>query len=380
MVVSTGTVCAFPYTSLASTPLLPSDCTHTYGEALGPAFIVLHALNVIASVAGMCILSLQFWRLKIYCEERKYSMWDQRPTVHFLFTFFFCMFWFLASVDLFGYWGFMPIEAYAIFDDCVGACGISNFILVTHFIGQVAQGVKKADTWTRVTNVLVKVALVSVWIDFVGFTSLAVSFSEFHGVFAALKRFGGVFILVGFMIVSTFFANIVRKTMVQTVEMTHSESSKSELLEMVATLRRKQARMIAVCSVTSLALFVSAILTVSQKTRRWTITFADSPNLPQVVFCLIYLLVLVTCVYIFRVPNDGQASRTSKPSLHTSTSAPRPLSAPQRTTSANPMLPSVAEPFPRTSAATVNGPTEQQETSTFDVNQEDKPCSQIIIQ
>jgi len=153
----TGTLCKYPYTAPDFNVTSVADCTTLYGEALGPGLVVFQCLNLIASITGGLLIGLRTLHLRNYCLMKKVSFWEHTHTMHFILTFFFCVFWALEFIDYFGFWGILPVELYELFDDICSACGVAHGVHFAVFIYRIAATVTKMDLSfvTTLTKVVV---------------------------------------------------------------------------------------------------------------------------------------------------------------------------------------------------------------------------------
>jgi hypothetical protein len=230
------------------------------------------------------------------------------------------MFWFLGSVDLFGFRGYMPIEAYVIFDEITASCALSNGVMMAHFIHKVAKG-KRSES-QALTKAASKVTVVLIWLNFVGFITLGVLDDTRYEVYEGLKCIGGALILVGFTIVSTYFALQIKRMLMQTSTMT-GNSAKSDLDLMVQTLKKKQIRLIIVSSLSSLLFFANGVLVLTGDNYEWQILLVDLPDPAQIGFRFLYLLNLILCVYLFQIPRHGDSAPASQKSVRSRSSTTR---------------------------------------------------------
>jgi len=335
MVCKTGTFCPFPYTTssgidLQNNPAITQNitqemiaqlCTVSYGQALGVGFLVLHICMVFASLVGMVLIGIQTIRLRAYCLGKgKNAWWEHQTFHHYFFVFWFCVFWFLGSVDLFGFWGYMPEDAYAVFDEVTASCCISNAVLTVRFLYAVAKGARPdGNSSSNCRQLFTTTTICFIWLNFVGFAILQVVDSDIYQLYEAMKSFGGALILIVFAVSSTYYAVKVRKFMEHSSRMTQGNVNDVEG-QMIKILKKKHTRLLIVVCLATLAFIANGALTLDTDDYSWTIRLVDLPDPTQVAFRILYVIYLVLSLYIFQVPSAANDANSATPSKTTTKS------------------------------------------------------------
>ena len=306
-IVRTETVCPFPYTTPPGTnATFLANCTITYAMALGPGFFVLQGILLATAIIGIIVFAYRTFALRRWSVRRKQNVRFHPLFIHFVLCFFFNIFLLLESIDLFGFQGLIPVEAYVIFDGFAAAFGICNGILFAQFLHTMAHGVH--DPCHEQSEKVTQGAGILVFVTFVGFAILAILLPDQYRLLEGIKATIAILILLTFGAISTHFAIELEGVLKSTIP---QQTDRAKAAHEIEHLRRKHIRFLIVIMLACILLIVDAVYSFAAADYRWIIAFTDLPDPIQVALRVACILNTVACLYLFRVPTRTEASSSS---------------------------------------------------------------------
>lgn len=300
MVVNTKTVCAFPFAAPPGVnATVPSDCTITYGQALGAGHIVMQTILLATGALGTAVFGYRLIALRRYCTTKNIPYKTHPTLVHFVLCFVFGLFLVISSIDPYGFWGVLPIEMYAVFDEICAATAISNGLMIVRFLYKMSHNMtnpKKRDA-----NLMVYCTVAAVWVNFVGFIIPGVIDHPNFKLYEGLKSTFGALILIIFLYLARQYALQLREFMCQ---MASQVNDRKRLDRNIKTLDKKQFRFSSLVAFGSLVLIANAVLSFTTPDRSWTLVVAELPDPAQIAIRVVYILNTLVTISFFRVPSS----------------------------------------------------------------------------
>jgi hypothetical protein len=299
MVVITKTVCPFPFAAPPGVNATsPSQCTLTYGQALGAGVIVMQALLLATGTLGVVVFSYRLLALHRYCLTKKVSTTHHTVFPHFVLCVLFNLLMIIGAIDPYGFWNVVPIEFYAVIDEMTAATGITIGVMTVKFLYKMSHNMQdpKLRDSTRVT----RVTIVLVWCNFVGLIIPGIIDHARFELYEGLKVLFGSIILFVFWVLSTKYAIQLRRFMTQMLSMIND---RKRLERHIKTLESKHLRFSIVVLGASIAMFVDGIIALTDEDQSWTLAVADLPDPTQLVTRVIYILITFLTITYFQVPS-----------------------------------------------------------------------------
>jgi hypothetical protein len=316
---STGTVCAFPFTSADAAPASLSDCTLTYATYLSPGYDALSGVLASASALLCITMTHRIYHLRLYAARKKFKLY-KTPTLHFFaFAWLFGGLCFFEAIDLFGFRNWYPTWLYYVLDEVVAASLFSLLIVSSDFWARLARGAGNGRVGLpRVRRVGL---IVASYVNFCGLIVVAVIDTAHFDIYEGVKSLVGSLILVTLVVM----AWRPMRGMVKTLKAGHSSkdlpaasrralqyvphpAAQSLTLGAPRTLHRKFGQWTVLASLGAAGLFANAILALvgtgdAPKTSwAWNVPVAEQIDPIQIVLKALYMLIMVALYGFFRVP------------------------------------------------------------------------------
>lgn len=282
----------------------------TFAEALGEGFLALQIILIIVGAIGLSVFCYRIWRLHEFCRIKGISFRGHGMLPHFCLNVSFNLFLILGSVDLFGFRGVVPIDAYVVFDEITAASAISNVVMTANFYYKMAHGLYKKNSARARHLTYATVGLV--WLNFIGFIILGITDHSKYKLYEGLKTLGGGIILSAFGVMSTVYVMDIIKILRENVSIS---ADQTQTKKQISTLQKKQSRFVFVIGLGVLVLLANGIMSISTPDWNWTIAFKDLPDPAQIAIRVVFILNTCTCLYMFKVPslNDSSSNAGKQP-------------------------------------------------------------------
>jgi hypothetical protein len=228
------------------------------------------------------------------------------------FVIIFNIFMILGSIDLYGFWGFVPVDAYAVFDEVTAASAFSTGVLTAEFMYKIAHGLapKRRDNFPVITWITVGL----IWLNFVGLAILQIFYHNQYYLFEAIKGFAGCAIALEFLTATTYYSLKVRDILQESMKMLVDKSQSEAQLRL---LKSKHRRYTVVVTISAISLFALGIVSITNDDYSWTLAIADLPDPLQISLHVLYILADMLYLYLFKAPRLGDQSSTPSPGVGT---------------------------------------------------------------
>ena len=308
MVVHTNTICPFPYTTpLGVNATTPADCTVTYGEALGAGHIILQIFLLTTGSIGCLIFAWRLHALWVYCKLKHSSYVEHPMFIHLALCFSFNAFMIAGSADVFGFWGLMPIEAYAILDEFCATLAITNGVLTLRFLHKMARGNHQRSK--EIAQIITRITIGAVILNFFGFAIVSVIDQAHYKLYDGLKTVFGFIILTFFNLATTYFAIMIHRVLKDALNIAADRKGAEFQIQ---TLKTKHLRFTIVVFLAALACLVNGIVSLSASDLSWSMPLAEMPDPAQIGLRSVYMLNTYLTIYIFNVPKIGVDSTSNQ--------------------------------------------------------------------
>ncbi|KAH9260610.1 hypothetical protein BASA81_001077 [Batrachochytrium salamandrivorans] len=304
--VSTGTVCPFPMvwpSSVNDSEATLLDCTETYAQRLGTGFAVFRALCVFIPLVVGLVLVFQLYKLKLHVARQSSlaRMRDHSSFPFFINALIFNLLLFLQHIDLFGFYGLMPIQVYFTLSELSAASFMIMAVLLVDFWMRCAKFGAKHGFPPK----MLALFLCLVVFNFLAWTFISFGDLDRFVMYRTIKFAGGAILVLGFFLQA---ARSVR-------QMHHTLSSSSKGINdsndvqkkrMVRALVRKFYQFSVILFFAMLAMLMNAILGALKAAKtgiwNWHVSFFDQLEPLPVVVRVAFLLGCVASLLFFRVP------------------------------------------------------------------------------